>query len=79
MKALLARVRQVSPSQVLFGEEPFLVLLALVVGGFVFYPLFEDEWPWLLAMVLLGGVAHVWSWCQEVRFQGGGNTDRESS
>jgi len=52
----------------LFGDEPWLVLLALVVGGFVFYPLMRDDWPWLLGVIALAGLSHAWYWCcQEAR------------
>ena len=63
LKVCLTRVREVSPSRVLFGDEPWLVLLALIVCGFVFYPLVRDEWPWLVVVAAVGALAHVWYWC----------------
>lgn len=65
LQLCLPRLRQVSPSRVLFGDEPWLVLLALVVGGFVFYPLLRDDWPWLLLVLVLAALAHLWHWCSQ--------------
>jgi hypothetical protein len=80
LKVCLTRVRGVSPSRVLFGDEPWLVLLAVVVGGFVFYPLMRDEWPWLVLVLLMAALAHVWYWCcQETRARWSDTTDREAS
>lgn len=79
LKVCLTRVREVSPSQVLFGDEPWLVLLAVVVGGFVFYPLVRDGWPWLVVVLLLAALAHVWYWCcQEASARRSGHSEGEA-
>lgn len=79
LKVCLTRVREVSPAQVLFGEEPWMVLVAVVIGGFVFYPLLREAWPWLLAVLLLAALAHVWYWCcQETQAHWSGPTDRDA-
>ncbi len=79
VKACLARAREISLSRLLFGDEPWLVLLAVVVGGFVFYPLLRDDWPWLLLVLSLGTAIQLWyGCCQEARAHWPGAGDREA-
>jgi hypothetical protein len=64
---------------VLFGDEPWVVLMAVVVGGFAFYPLVRDEWPWLLVVVMVAVIVHAWYWCcQEARAHGANLHDQEA-
>jgi hypothetical protein len=58
----LKRVRKVAPSLGSCGDSIWPVLLAVVLGGFVFYPLVRDVWPWVLMVLLLAALAFV-SFC----------------
>lgn len=79
LKLCLGRARHASPSQVLFGDEPWMVLLGVVVVGFVFFPLLRDDWPWLLVVLLLAVLIHIWHWCcHEAQAPGSEPADREA-
>jgi hypothetical protein len=61
----LSRLREAPWSQVLFGDDPWVTLLILVVGSMVLLPLLGDSWPLLLVLLVPAGLAHAWLWCRE--------------
>jgi len=68
----ITRMRHAPWSQVLFGEDPYLVLTLILIGGLVIYPLLQDLWPFISVLLVLAGLVHVWLWCLEHRADGGG-------
>jgi len=50
-------------SQILFGDEPWPMLIALLVCGFIFNILARDYLPAVLVVVFLAVLAHAWLWC----------------
>lgn len=69
--ACVARFWEASPSRVLLGDDPALMLLGVGAGGLMLNILLQDAWRWFLALVPLALVAHAWCWCaHEARARG---------
>lgn len=61
----LSRLHHAPWSRIVFGEEPYLVALLLLVGGFVVDPLLEDAWPLVPVLLLAAALVNAWRWCRE--------------
>lgn len=58
-----SRLREARWGQVLFGDDPWPMLVALLVCGFIFNILARDYLPAILVVVILAVLAHAWLWC----------------
>ncbi len=59
-----SRLARASWSDILFGEEFWPMLLLLLACGLGFFVLARDALPAILAVVLVGLLAHAWLWCR---------------
>jgi hypothetical protein len=61
----LRRIRQVSPVNVLFGDDAWGSFLVLAAGGLVLLALMREFWPLLLVLLVLAGGIQFCRWCRE--------------
>ncbi len=61
----LSRLERGSWSEMLFGKEPWPLLLLLLACGLGIFVLARDVLPAILAVVVVGLLAHAWLWCNE--------------
>lgn len=47
-------------ARLLFGDDPWPILLIIVAGGFLLYILARDALPAILGVVVIGLTAHAW-------------------
>jgi predicted MFS family arabinose efflux permease len=62
-KKCLSRLREARWSQVLFGDEPWPILVSLLICGFIFKILGWHYLPAVIVLVILALLAHAWLWC----------------
>lgn len=54
-------------ARLLFGDDPWIMLLVIVACGFLFYVLARDALPAILGVIVIGLAAHAWLMRQEHR------------
>lgn len=54
-------------ARLLFGDDPWPMLLVIVAVGFLLYILARDALPAILGVVVLGVAAHAWLMHKEAR------------
>lgn len=47
-------------ARLLFGDDPWIMLLVIVACGFLLYVLARDALPAILGVLLIGLAAHAW-------------------
>lgn len=60
----LSRMRRASWSEILFGDDPWIMLLLLTACGLGFLVLARDALPAILGVVLVAVLVHAWLWCR---------------
>ena len=64
LRDCLSRLRKASWSEILFGDDPWAILLLLTACGLGILVLARDALPAILGVVLAGVLAHAWLWCR---------------
>lgn len=60
----LSRLDRAPWSEILFGEDPWAMLLLLTACGLGFLVLARDALPAIMGVVLLALLVHAWLWCR---------------
>lgn len=73
----LSRLERGSWSEILFGDDPWAMLLLLTASGLGLFVLAREALPAILGIVLLGLLAHAWLWCRAEAGDLGGAEDAD--
>jgi hypothetical protein len=60
----LSRLDRASWSKILFGDDPWAMLLLLTACGLGILVLAREALPAILGVVLVGLLVHAWLWCR---------------
>ena len=73
----LSRLRRASWSEILFGDDPWVMLLLLTACGLGFFVLARDALPVVLVVVLVGVLAHAGLWCRDAAGEAADSDDAD--